>query len=69
MFRGSPENAGKALGSGRRDRLRVKKGPENGFSIFGEGLLCFSGAGDPTRPEHSGKHDADSIRVPIRLEL
>jgi hypothetical protein len=27
------------------------------------------GAGDPTRPEHSGKSRATSLRIPIRLEL
>jgi hypothetical protein len=58
MFRGSPEN-----------RLRVKKDPEEGFSIFGEGVLCSGGAGDPTRPEHSGKYDATTVRVTIRLKL
>jgi hypothetical protein len=50
MFRGSPEDARKALGALLGDtRLRVKKDPEEGFSVSGEGVLCFSGTGDRTR--------------------
>jgi len=30
---------------------------------------CFSGTGDPTRPEHSGNRDATSICIPIRLDF
>ena len=70
MFRGSPEDARKALGALLGDnRLRVKKDPEEGFSVFGEGVLCLSGTGDRTRPEHSDNSSAALIRIPIRLEL
>ena len=70
MFRSSPEDARKALGALLGDnRLRVKKDSENGFSVFGEGVLCFGGAGDPTRPEHSGNLGAATVCVPIRLEF
>jgi hypothetical protein len=33
----------------RANRLRVKKDPDMGFSVVGEGVLCFGGAGDRTR--------------------
>jgi hypothetical protein len=70
MFRSSPEDARTALGALLgENRLRVKMDSENGFSVFGEGVPCFVGAGDPARPEHSGKSGADWIRIPIRLEL
>ena len=70
MFRSSPDDARKALGALLgENRLRVKMDPEDGFSVFGEGVLCLGGAGDPTRPEHSGKSGAAWIRIPIRLEL
>jgi site-specific DNA recombinase len=50
MFRSSPEDAKKALGALLgENRLRVKKEPEEGFSVFGEGVLCFGGTGDRTR--------------------
>ena len=50
MFRSSPEDARKALGSLLgENRLRIKMDPEEGFSVFGEGVLCFGGAGDRTR--------------------
>jgi hypothetical protein len=52
MFRGSPEDARKALCSEREPaapRLRVKTDKEEGFSVFGEGVLCLGGAGDRTR--------------------
>jgi hypothetical protein len=62
--------ARKALGTLLGEtRLRVRKDEERGFSVFGDVLLCFAGAGDPTQPEHSGKRDATSVCVPIRLEL
>jgi hypothetical protein len=49
------------------NRHRVEQ--EQGISIVGEGVLCFGGAGDRTRPEHSGNSSAASVCVPIRLEL
>jgi hypothetical protein len=49
------------------NRHRVER--EQGFSAFGEGVLCLGGAGDPTRPEHSGNSSATTVSVPIRLEL
>jgi site-specific DNA recombinase len=50
MFRSSPEDAKKALGALLgENRLRVKKDSEEGFSVFGEGVLCFGGTGDRTR--------------------
>jgi hypothetical protein len=50
MFRSSPEDARKALGALLgENRLRVKKDPDEGFSVFGEGVLCFGGTGDRTR--------------------
>jgi hypothetical protein len=50
MFHSSPEDARKALGALLgENRLRVKRDPKQGFSVFGEGVLCFGGAGDRTR--------------------
>jgi hypothetical protein len=50
MFRSSPEDARKALGTLLgQNRLRVKMDPDEGFSVFGEGVLCCSGTGDRTR--------------------
>jgi hypothetical protein len=70
MFRSSHEDARKALGELLgENRLRVKKDPEMGFSVFGEGVLCFGGTGNPARPEHSANSGANSICIPIRLEL
>ncbi len=59
MFRGSPEDARKALGALLgENRLRVKMDPEEAFSVFGEGVLCFGGTGDRTRTCTSSRTEA-----------
>ena len=67
MFRSSPEDARTALGALLgENRLRVKKDSENGFSVFGEGVLCFGGAGDRTRTCTSrGRWLLRPLRLPI----
>ena len=67
MFRGSPEDARKALGALLGDsRLRVKEDPEERFSVFGEGLLCLGGAGDRTRTCTSiGRWLLRPLRLPV----
>ena len=68
MFRSSPEDARKALGALLGEtRLRVRKDPEQGFSVFGDAVLCFGGAGDRTQPKHSSALLLPKIHIPLEL--